>query len=233
MIRIAVVEDEETCIRRMEEYLVKYNETSGEELDWTVYRDGDQIMKAFRAQFDLIFMDIQMKFIDGMTAAEEIRCLDSEVEIVFVTNMAQYAVKGYEVGALDYIVKPISYPAFSQKLEKVIARIHKRKSSFLMIPVKGGILRQNTADIYYIESDGHYLIYHTADGERKAAGTMKAAEDVLSGKHFFKINKCFLVNLRHVDGIRDKCAVVRGERLPVSRPKMSAFMQELAVYWGN
>lgn len=232
MIRIAVVEDEETCIRQIEEYLVEYQNTSGEELEWTLYRDGDQITKEFRAQFDLIFMDIQMKFIDGMKAAEEIRCFDLEVAIVFITNMAQYAVKGYEVGALDYIVKPISYPVFCQKLEKVIARIRRRKDSFLMLPVKSGILRQNTADIYYVESSGHYLIYHTADGEKKVNQTMKAAEELLADKHFFKINKSYLLNLKHVDGIRDKCAVVKGEKLMVSRPKMSAFMQELTMYWG-
>lgn len=233
MIRIAVVEDEEICIRQIEEYLVEYRNTSGEELEWTVYRDGDQITKEFHAQFDLIFMDIQMKFIDGMKAAEEIRCFDSEVAIVFVTNMAQYAVKGYEVGALNYIVKPISYPVFSQKLEKVIARIRRRKGSFLMLPVKGGMLRQNTDDIYYVESSGHYLIYHTAEGEKKVIGTMKAAEEQLADKHFFKINKCYLIHLKHVDGIRDKCAVVKGEKLPVSRPKMSEFMQELTMYWGS
>ena len=79
MIRIAVVEDEESYISVLKEYLERYKQESGEQIEVTVYHDGDEIAAYYRAQFDIILMDIEMKFIDGMTAAEEIRKVDSAV----------------------------------------------------------------------------------------------------------------------------------------------------------
>lgn len=109
MIRIAIVEDEEDYVNQLTKYLQDYQKNSNEEIDVTVYRDGDEITSKYKSQYDIILMDIQMKFVDGMTAAEEIRNIDSKVIIIFITNMTQYAIQGYKVGALDYILKPISF----------------------------------------------------------------------------------------------------------------------------
>lgn len=233
MIRIAIVEDEDFYVSQLTEYLKKYEKTEKKEFDITVYRDGDGITSKYKAQFDIILMDIQMKFINGMTAAEEIRKADSEVIIIFITNMTQYAIRGYEVDALDYILKPVSYIAFSQKLKRAIARVKKRMTKYITIPVKGGVLRLAASDIYYVESEGHNLIYHTKSGDHITAGTMKSAEERLESLGFSRGNKCYLINLEHVTGIQDKCAIVRGEQLQISRPRMSGFMQDLTKYWGD
>lgn len=233
MIRIAIVEDEDHYVAELKKYLDEYQRTFGEEFEITVFRDGDGIVSKYKAQFDIILMDIQMKFVDGMTAAEEIRKVDTEVVIIFITNMTQYAIRGYEVDALDYILKPVSYFAFSQKLAKAIGRIKKRGSSYVTIPVKGGIVRLNTSDIYYIESVGHNLIFHSTSGDHMSTGTMKAVEEQFAGESFSRGNKCYLINLEHVEGIKDKCAIVKGDVLQISRPRMNAFMQDLTKYWGD
>ena len=233
MIRIAIVEDEEYYVDQLTGYFREYEKTLGEEIKITVYRDGDGITANYKAQFDVILMDIQMKFMDGMSAAEEIRKQDSEVVIMFITNMTQYAIRGYEVDALDYILKPVSYFAFSQKLGKAIARIKNREGKTITVSVKGGIVRLKVSDIHYIESVGHNLIFHTASGNHMSSGTMKAAEEALAGEHFSRGNKCYLINLEHVEGIKDKCALVKGELLQLSRPRLNPFMQELTNYWGE
>lgn len=99
MIRIAIVEDEQNYIDKLSEYLDRYKKEYGEQLSVTVFHDGDEISSGYKAQFDIILMDIEMKFVNGMSAAEEIRKVDSEVTIIFITNTPQYAVRGYEVGA--------------------------------------------------------------------------------------------------------------------------------------
>lgn len=233
MIRIAIVEDEAIFAEELTNYLKEYQKTSGEELEIKRYRDGDEITAGYKAQFDIILMDIQMQFMDGMSAAEEIRKTDSEVIIIFITNTPQYAIRGYEVGALDYVLKPVSYFAFSQKIGRAIARIKKRERTYITIPVKGGILRLDTSDIYYVESYGHNLVYHSRNGNYISQGTMKDAQEQLENKSFSRGNKCYLINLEHVEGIQDKCAVVKGEKLQISRPRMNAFMQELTKYWGE
>ena len=138
MVRIAIVEDDELYISQLQQYLTDYQKQSGEDFDIKVYRDGDAVTADYKAQHDIILMDIQMRFVDGMTAAEEIRRMDSEVIIIFITNMPQYAIRGYEVGALDYILKPVAYFAFTQKLGRAVARLKKKTKTPVVIQIKGG-----------------------------------------------------------------------------------------------
>ena len=146
-------------------------------------------------------------------AAEEIRKMDSEVVIIFITNMAQYAIRGYAVDALDYVLKPVSYFAFSQRLNRAIERMKKREAKVIMVNIKGGMVRINIANIYYIESQGHTLILHTILGDYETTGKMKEMDEKLSGMNFCRGNKGYLINLQHVDRIQDNCAVVKGEEL--------------------
>lgn len=141
MVRIAIVEDDELYISQLQQYLTDYQKQSGEDFDIKVYRDGDAVTADYKAQHDIILMDIQMRFVDGMTAAEEIRRMDSEVIIIFITNMPQYAIRGYEVGALDYILKPVAYFAFTQKLGRAVARLKKKTQTPVVIQIKGGVCR--------------------------------------------------------------------------------------------
>lgn len=232
MVKIAVVEDEKLFMDKLLEYLEQYQKEIGEKFYITLYSDGDGITKEYKAQFDIILMDIQMKFIDGMTAAKEIRKLDSEVVIMFITNMTQYAIKGYEVNALDYILKPVTYFSFSQKLGKAISKIKNRTTNYIMVQNKSEMLRMDVDDIYFIESKAHNLIYHTTTGEYVISGTMKEMEEKLAPHGFARGNSCYLIHLKHVDGIKNKCAVVRGELLALSRSRYKDFMQSLTKYWG-
>lgn len=233
MIRVAVVEDEEVYVSQIVGYLRRYEEEKKEELQITVYRDGDGITAVYKAQFDIIFMDIQMKFVDGMTAAEEIRKIDAEVIIIFITNMTQYAIRGYEVGALDYIVKPVHYFAFAQKLGRAVERMKKRHARHIIVTVKGGVRRLESSDVYYVESQGHNLIFHLKDEDVISSSTMKSVEEELRKLNFSRGNKCYLINLEHVEGVKDKCAIVRGRELLLSRSGLKSFMQDLTRYWGE
>lgn len=233
MIRVAIVEDDELYITQLQQYLQDYQKEYGEDLDVKIYRDGDGITANYKAQHDIILMDIQMEFVDGMTAAEEIRQKDTVVIIMFITNMPQYAIRGYEVGALDYILKPVTYFAFTQKFGRAVARIKKKSKKFIVVQVKGGVHRMDVSSIYYIESQAHNLIYHTKDGIFVSSGTMKQAEEALNGMNFSRGNKGYLINLEHVEGVLDKCAVIKGEKLLLSRPRTNAFMQDLTRYWSE
>lgn len=234
MIRIAIVEDEDIYVKELQEYLKRYEKEKGRAVAVTVFRDGDQIVHRYKPEFDIILMDIQMKFVDGMTAAEEIREMDAKVVIMFITNRTEYAIRGYEVGALDYILKPISYFAFSQKLDRAVARIPDKERHYLTISGSGGdLVRLDIADVCYVESSGHSLIFHTAGATYTASGTLKKLEEELAPLGFSRGNSCYLINLAHVSGVRDKCAVVGEEELRLSRPRQKDFMWELTRYWGE
>ena len=176
---------------------------------------------------DLILMDIEMKFMDGMMAAEEIRKVDTEVIIIFITNSPQYAIKGYAVDALDYVLKPVSYYAFSQRLGRAVERVARRARHFLQINAHGTAHKLDTSAIYWIENCGHDLVFHTAEGELTAPGSMTETEEKLAQDRYFRVNKGCLVNLEHVDRMDGEDAIVHGDRVPLARARRKAFLDAL------
>ena len=233
MIKIAIVEDEDSCIKQLQGFLVQLENKIGEKFDVTIFNDGDEIVEDYKANFDIILLDIQMRFMDGMTAAEEIRKVDPEVVIIFITNLAQYAIHGYEVDALDYILKPISFFAFSQRLERAIIRMKNRASHYIIVDIKGGIQKLDIEKIYYIETQGHYLIFHTRNGEYTVHGTLQETEKTLENYRYYRINRFYLVNMGFVDGIKGNFAIVNGTPLLISRARKNFFLNALNNYFSE
>ena len=233
MIRLALVEDDELYRSQLREYIDKYSAVSGEKFTVTEFSDGDEIALGYKAVYDIILMDIEMKFMDGMMAAEEIRKVDTEVIIIFITNSPQYAIKGYAVDALDYVLKPVPYFAFSQQLLKAVARLEKRAKHYLTVPVEGGLRRLDTASIYYLESEGHRVHFYTDEGDFSAPGALKAFEEKLADCPFARCNSGYLVNLAQVRELRQSTVQVGPCELQVSRPKRKAFLAALTDYIGG
>ena len=233
MITIAIVEDEEAYAKQLTEYIEKYQQESGKRFKVIRFQDGDEIVEKYTGEYDIILMDIQMQFMDGMTAAEEIRKLDTKVVIMFITNMTNYAIRGYEVDAMDYVLKPVSYFAFARKLERAIGRIPQTTGRPVKVNTPEGIVRLDAGGIYYIESEGHNLIYHTKNGDLKERAKMQDAEDKFVPLGFFRSNKGYLVNLEYVDGVKEGCCMIHGETLLISRARKNDFMTALAQYMGE
>ena len=151
MIRIALVEDDPAYAEQLLSYLKEYEKESKERISVQTFSDGEDIVTEYRADYDIILMDVEMKFMDGMSAAEEIRKMDTEVVIIFITNMPQYAIQGYRVDALDYVLKPVSYFAFTQRIDRALTRLKKREKKYLTIAVKGGMMKLDLSEICYVE----------------------------------------------------------------------------------
>ncbi len=233
MIKIAVAEDDLQYAKQLKQYIAQFEKEYSRKLEVTFYPDGADLIKDYESQYDILLLDIEMPKLDGMATARAIREVDSDVMILFITNMAQYAIHGYEVDAMDYILKPISYFPFSQRLERALGKLSKREKHHLVINVKGGSKKIDIKDICYIESQKHNLTIHTAEEVYIISGTMKEMEEKLLMHHFFRCNKGYLVSLHHVDGILDGCAVVNGEHLLISRGRKNEFMEALADFMGE
>lgn len=230
MLHITIVEDEAPFISQLRDFLARYESERGEKLRTDWFEDGEAVVEGYSPDTDILLMDIQLPYLDGMTAAELIRRQDPEVIIIFITNMTQYAIKGYTVGAMDYLVKPLSYFAFSQRLDKAVERKSKRTKRYIMASSAGQLRKVDISRIRYIESGSHALSFHTLDGSFSVPGTMAQMEKELSGCSFYRCNKGCLVNLEHVDAIQDNCAQVGGDLLPISRGRKSGMMTALTDY---
>lgn len=234
MLEIAIVEDEENYRRVLCQYLEKYEEETGEEIHTSIFTDGDEIVENYTAKYDIILMDIEMQFMNGMDAARKIREVDKAVIIIFITNMAQYAIQGYAVDALDYVLKPISYFAFSQRIQRAVGRMKKREERYINIISKSGVNKVAVSEISWIESEGHRLIYHVKDKVYESTlNSMKKIENELKECNFFRCNKGYLVNLAHVKAIQDGWAILTNGQVMISRAKKTEFQKALTTYAGE
>ena len=233
MIRVAIVEDEAEIREQLMGYVQRYTRQYGTAFEVKTFADGLEILEDYRPVYDLILLDIEMKHLDGMETARRIRELDPEGMLVFITNMAQYAIKGYAVGALDYVLKPVPYFAFSQQLQKVEAQLRRRTRHYLAVPVEGGLRRLDTSRIYYIESEGHRVHFYTEEGDFAAPGALKALEEKLADRPFARCNSGYLVNLAQVQAVQQNMVEVGPYDVQVSRPKRKSFLAALTDYIGG
>ena len=127
MFKIAIVEDQEETRESLNRFVRQYAQEQGLQVEISLIADGAEIAEHYTPGFDIIFMDVEMPRLDGFGAAEAIRAVDADVVLVFVTNMAQYAIRGYEVDALDYVLKPVNYYQFCTKLSRAIQRVQRRR----------------------------------------------------------------------------------------------------------
>lgn len=233
MIRVAIVEDEAEIREQLMGYVQRYTRQYGTAFEVKTFADGLEILEDYRPAYDLILLDIEMKHLDGMETARRIRELDPDVMLVFITNMAQYAIKGYAVGALDYVLKPVPYFAFSQQLQKVEEQLRRRTRHYLAVPVEGGLRRLDTSHIYYIESEGHRVHFYTEEGDFASPGALKALEEKLADRPFARCNSGYLVNLAQVQAVQQNTVEVGPYELQVSRPKRKSFLAALTDYIGG
>lgn len=217
MVRVAVVEDEAVYRNQLGEYINRYGEETGKSFSVQFFPRGETLLSGYNGRFDLILMDIEMPGADGMQIARRLRQVDEQVVLVFITNMAQYAIQGYAVQALDYILKPLSYLSFKMRFARALGRIDRQKDAQILLDCHGRQVRLPVRSIFYVEVQQKQLCYHTEQGEYTLRGTLKSAEEALADFPFAKGNYWYIVNLAQVSEIGPKSLWVGGVELPVSR----------------
>ena len=230
MFNVIICEDEESAFRVVEGYLTRYTQENGEKFRIVHYTDVMSLLDEYRPNYDIVFMDIELPHMNGLEGSHKLRELDQTVTIIFITNMAQFAVKGYEVDAFDFVVKPVTYAEFSLKLKRALDRIKLQQGQSIGFTTKNGVQKLSVTQITYIESYRHQITIHTIEGSFEIYGTLKAIEDSLPEEQFVRCNSGYLVNLRHVDKIKNNTVFIHGEELPLSRAKKKEFMDALNHY---
>lgn len=232
MIRIAIIEDEEKEQKYLLECLDLYKKERSLDFDIRLFSDGLSFLDGYKG-YDIVFMDIELPNCDGMTTAQRLREIDSTVCLIFVTKSVKYAIKGYEVNAKYYLVKPIKYYPFSVKLDKVI-QMARKAQQVISVKTTGRegtrLVRLVVDEIFYIQVRSNYVRYYTASGEYEERNVMKAIEKELAPAGFGRCNNYCLVNLKHVSEIGKDSIVVNGETLEISRARKKEFLDAVTKY---
>lgn len=229
-LRIAWVEDSPDQIEAGKEYLKRYSEKRGVELRTDFYVTAEDFLKNYQFSYDIVLMDIELPGMDGMKAASELRRMDKDVILMFITNLSKLAAKGYEVDALDYILKPLSYPHFELKMNRALDRYLSAPVEKIEVESQSKVILLPVNRIKYVEVINHHLYYHLMQEKIEVRSTLKQAEKKLAKYGFLKCNACYLVNPRFIREI-DKYEIdLGGEKILISHPKKKQFMEDFMNY---
>ena len=234
--KIAVVEDDKKQQDLNISLLKQYSKDYDISFNYSSFNNAFDFLENYRSGlYDVIFMDINMPGMNGMDCCKEIRKVDSDVIIIFVTDFAQFAIRGYEVDAFDFIVKPISYEHLCLKFSRLIPLL-KRKYDVQRITFKNGnqLFTLGVDEIKYVEVKSHDTIIHAEDKDYCVRIPLSTIEAQLPKHQFSRCNHCYIVNLKYVGEV-DKLQVrmVTGEELMISHPKRKAFLSSLMDFLGE
>lgn len=232
MLHIAIVEDEAECQEALRTQLERYGKEHELGIEMEMFPDGLDIIDAYRPVWDIIFLDIRMKHVDGMRAAKKIRSMDSAVILIFLTTLGQYAIQGYEVDAMDFILKPVAYRQLEQALKKAEHQLAKRQDIYLMLPDGDQKARVASGEILYIEVQGHNLDVVTEGKTYHFREPLSEMEARLAGAHFARSSNSYLINLKNITSVRKDSVCVGEHELPISRQKKKAFLDAISGYIG-
>lgn len=218
-LQIAIVEDDEAERERLKHYTETFFGERKEPVKIRTFGDGIGLVSPYQTGYDIILLDIQMPVLDGIATARKIREKDEEVILIFITNMVQYALKGYSVGAMNFVLKPVTYFAFCEEMKQALGRLKKRQASYVIVKVEDGVIRLNRNDLYYAEMQKRKVLLHTRNGVHSMSGTLLKLEGLLADERFFRCHSGCLVNLQHITQVRPDTVVLCGgeAEVPLSR----------------
>lgn len=233
--RVALVDDNENDRNQIMDYLQRFQKEQGMKLQITLYNSSLDFLGEYDGGYDVILLDIEMPGMDGMETAKEIRLIDEIAAIIFITNMAQYAIRGYEVNAIDFMVKPVPYFNFAEKFKRAVNFAEREQGSNILLNSDESMIRIAVADIYYLEKDKNknYLVYYTRKGTFRERNTILSAKAKLENQPFAECTSGCLVNLKYVEQVGKDSVVLENATLPVSRRMRKEFLNSFMKYVGG
>lgn len=199
----------------------------------SIFSSGEQFLFELEdyPNLDLVFLDIEMNKINGLEVAQAIREKDSDMTIVFATAFAEYAVQGYEVQALDYLLKPIQVPQLIKVFQRHIERKPQIKES-ITIEVDGQLIKLLLEDIVYVEVIKRECYIHLINQTFIVNKSLKVLAKELDND-FIKTHRSYLVNVAHIEGLlKADVELSNGEIIPVSR-RLTKDVQEAFIAYNK
>ena len=236
MIRIGMIEDDSACVAQMKALLSRYGEEKNILIESDVFTYGEEFLESRRKdRYDLLLIDIDLPGLNGWECAKRLREQDSVLPLMFVTSLAQFAVNGYEVSALDFLVKPVSYTNFRIKMNRALAAISNSQDHRVIVNTRTERICMGTRDILYVEVRGHWLTFHKTDGSSvDVSGSLNTISEELHNYGFALCNACYLVNMRYVTRMDAlNVTLTNGIQLQISMRKRKSFADEFTAYVGK
>lgn len=233
MIHVAIVEDNKEEREKLVSYVDSFSKKNDIAIQTQAFEAAEPFLNSEENSFDVVLMDIELPGMNGMNACYSLRQKDKDIVIIFITNMASFAIKGYEVDALDFVLKPIREELFDVKFKKAVGKISAKKNDRISFSVNRTTKVFLLSDILYFEVLDHSLCIHAKYGEFNTRGSLNKLEEELQDKNFFRCNNYCLVNLRYVKEVMHDEIKVGEETIKLSRARKKDFNNSLCSYLGQ
>ncbi|WP_405206694.1 LytR/AlgR family response regulator transcription factor [Aquimarina sp. LLG6339-5] len=210
MLRCLIIDDEELARTLLKTYIDRLDYI---EIVAALENPLEAINILKSEPIDVIFLDIQMPELKGTDLA---KIIPSATQIIFTTAYSEYALEGFELNALDYLLKPITFDRFLAAIQK-IKKDPKISEVEGKITVKSGydLHKIKYSDVQYIESDSEYVIFHTTNKKIMSHQTLKSLEETLP-EIFMRVHRSFIINKNYVTALKGKDLFLTDIRIPVS-----------------
>ena len=233
-VKIAVCDDQ----KNIRSYLVSLIKRQDIECSIIEYASVDEYLTDGR-KHDLVFLDIEMggssTKMDGMGLARHIRGIEAQKQpiIIFVTGYEKYVYDAFDVGAFQYLIKPVDEQKFADVFDRAVGQVvaeAEQGKKKLVIQYGGEVKAIPLNDIYYMESRNHKIVLYLKNANIEYYAKMGDLEEELAGQ-FYRIHRGYLINFFHVEGY-DKLEVrmANGDKLLLSRYKYDGFVQAYMDY---
>lgn len=229
MLRIAICDDETDARDALRFQLEKLLIEDAEEIvyEFSSGTNAASWLANHPGEIDLLFLDVEMKGLNGMETAEKIRTFDDQILIVFVTGYSDYVFDGYLVGALDYLMKPVAEEKLRQLIGRVRTRSAQEASRTFSLKNTDGTWRFRFCDILFFYSDRRKVILVTARGEYPFYARLDEIEHQLS-PDFVRIHQRYLINPAGVEYLGSESVTINGRELPCSRRYRETALPKIA-----
>ena len=234
MIVIGICDGEQTVRSLLASYVERFHNETGEEIRLLAYSTGEKLLKNYMLNLDLIFLEIPLLQVNGLKIAEHIKKQDTQVRIVFLTTMLSHVLEAYEVGASNYILKPLSYAKFCKELSRVQEEQKGKEGLSFLEQNKSGLYKIYYHDVRYIETNGKNTLIHVEKKEIPSNRQMKQYEQLFAGTSLVRCHAGFVVNLRYFQRMEGSLLVlVDGTQIPVSRSRRSQVLSQIQFFYGG
>lgn len=218
MILIAIVDDDRQDGQALKECIERYFE--GRNTAYLIQRffSGVEFIRS-RTAYDIVFMDIRIADMNGLDAAYFLRIINKDAKLIFVTHMVQMAIRGYEVGAMDFIAKPVARTAVERAMERALDSLKKYEGGCFALETMDGLVSLPVCGLYYVEVSDHNLVYHTQQGDYRVRGRFGEVREKLNDRFLVPCGRSHLVNMRHVQSVHSDHLMVNGVRIQVAKSR--------------
>ncbi|ABQ05193.1 LytR/AlgR family response regulator transcription factor [Flavobacterium johnsoniae] len=224
-----IVDDEPPATRILENYIGKVSFLEKTE----VFNDSLKALEFLNTQsVDVIFLDIQMPQLTGLQIS---RIISKDIKVIFTTAYPDFALEGFELNAVDYLLKPISFERFYQAVSKLntqsktVVSNQNNLPDFLFIKTDGKNKFQKVFlnDILYVESLQNYVCIHTSKQQIITHSSLKNVIESLPENNFIQIQKSYVVSLKHLESTDNYSVYINGKELPIGAAYKEAFFDKI------